>query len=290
MKENMLRAISNNGGIIFCGVDSTEIVRKAEQLHKTSAVTTAALGRLLTAASMMGMMQKNTEDTVTIRVNGGGPAGMLIAVGKGDGSVKGYLENPIVELPLRPDGHLNVGGAVGKDGLLSVVRDLGFREPTIGQVPLVSGEIAEDITSYYAQSEQIPTACALGVLVNPDLTVACAGGYLVQLLPGATEQEITQLEQNIAKMESVTNLLARHCTVEQIMEQVMEGFEPEILDQAEAVYKCDCSMERTKRILKSLGKEELLRMSEEEENITAECEFCDKTYNIHLPTFIQETF
>lgn len=290
MKKNMLRAISNNGGIIFCGVDSTEIVRKAEQLHKTSAVTTAALGRLLTAASMMGMMQKNTGDTVTIRVNGGGPAGMLIAVGKGDGSVKGYLENPIVELPLRPDGHLNVGGAVGKDGLLSVVRDLGFREPTIGQVPLVSGEIAEDITSYYAQSEQIPTACALGVLVNPDLTVACAGGYLVQLLPGATEQEITQLEQNISQMESVTNLLARHCTVEQIMEQVMEGFDPEILDQAEAAYKCDCSMERTKRILKSLGKEELLRMSEEEENITAECEFCDKTYNIHLPTFIQETF
>ncbi len=290
MKENMLRAISANGGIVFCGVDSTQIVRKAEQLHKTSAVTTAALGRLLTAASMMGMMQKNTEDTVTLRVKGNGPAGMLIAVGKGDGTVKGYLENPIVELPLRPDGHLNVGAAVGRNGILSVVRDLGYREPTIGQVPLVSGEIAEDITSYYAQSEQIPTACALGVLVNPDLSVACAGGYLVQLLPGATEEEITRLEKNIAGMESVTNLLARHCTVEQIMEQVMEGFEPQLLDTAQAEYHCDCSMERTRRILKSLGKEELNRLCQEEEEITARCEFCDKTYKVHLPTFIRECF
>lgn len=290
MKDNMLRAISANGGVIFCGLNSTEIVRKAEELHKTSAVTTAALGRLLTAASMMGMMQKNTEDTVTLRVQGGGPAGMLIAVAKGDGSVKGYLENPVVELPLRPDGHLDVGGAVGRDGTISVVRDLGYREPTIGQVPLVSGEIAEDVTNYYAQSEQVPTACALGVLVNPDLSVACAGGYLVQLMPGATEEEISRLEKNIAGMESVTNLLARHCTVEQIMEQVMEGFDPEILDTGKGEYLCDCSMERTRRILKSLGKEELERLCQEEEEITVHCEFCNKEYKVFLPTFIQETF
>lgn len=290
MKENMLRAISANGGVIFCGVDSTQIVRQAEQYHHTSAVTTAALGRLLTAASMMGMMQKNTQDTVTLRVSGGGPAGMLIAVGKGDGSVKGYVENTVVELPLRGDGHLDVGGAVGRDGTLSVVRDLGFREPTIGQVPLVSGEIAEDVTNYYAQSEQIPTVCALGVLVRPDLTVACAGGFLVQLLPGATEQEISQLEKNIASMESVTNMLSRHCTLEQIMEQALAGFDPQILDTADVQYRCDCSLERTKKILKSLGREELERLSREEETITAECEFCDKMYKIHLPSFIRETF
>lgn len=171
---NMIRGISENGGVIFCGVDSTSMVRTMEQIHKTSAVTSAALGRLLTAASIMGIMLKNSKDSITLRVNGGGPAGTVLAVADGLGCVKGYVENPIVEIPLREDGKLNVGAAVGRDGTLSIVRDLGLKEPYVGQIPLVSGEIAEDITSYYAISEQIPTVCALGVLVAPDLTISCA--------------------------------------------------------------------------------------------------------------------
>ena len=158
--HNMLRGISENGGIVFYGVDSTEIVREMERLHKTSAVTTAALGRLLTAASMMGIMLKSTRDSVTLQIKGGGPAGRLLAVSDGTGNVKGYVEHPVVELPPRADGHLNVGAAVGKDGTLDVIRDLGMREPYIGQVPLTSGEIAEDITTYFAISEQVPTACS----------------------------------------------------------------------------------------------------------------------------------
>ena len=172
--HNMLRGISENGGIVFYGVDSTEIVREMERLHKTSAVTTAALGRLLTAASMMGIMLKSTQDSVTLQIKGGGPAGRLLAVSDGTGNVKGYVEHPVVELPPRADGHLNVGAAVGKDGTLDVIRDLGMREPYIGQVPLTSGEIAEDITTYFAISEQVPTVCALGVLVDKDLSVRCA--------------------------------------------------------------------------------------------------------------------
>ena len=201
--HNMLRGISENGGIVFYGVDSTEIVREMERLHKTSAVTTAALGRLLTAASMMGIMLKSTQDSVTLQIKGGGPAGRLLAVSDGTGNVKGYVEHPVVELPPRADGHLNVGAAVGKDGTLDVIRDLGMREPYIGQVPLTSGEIAEDITTYFAISEQVPTVCALGVLVDKDLSVRCAGGFVVQLLPGATEEEIEHLEKNIKAMPSV---------------------------------------------------------------------------------------
>ena len=187
--SNLLRGISENGGILFYGIDSTAVVRRMEQLHKTSAVTTAALGRLLTGVAMMGQMLKSDSDSVTVQIKGGGPAGRILAVSNGAGDVKGYVENSIVELPPRADGHLNVGAAVGKDGTLDVIRDLGMREPYIGQVPLVSGEIAEDITNYFAISEQTPTVCALGVLVNPDLTVQCAGGFIVQLMPGATEDE-----------------------------------------------------------------------------------------------------
>lgn len=202
-ENNLLRGISDNGGVVFYGIDSTDIVREMERLHKTSAVTTAALGRLLTAAAMMGAMLKGSRDTVTLQINGGGPAGRLLAVADGAGHVKGYVQNPVVELPPRADGHLDVGAAVGTDGTLDVIRDLGLREPYIGQVPLVSGEIAEDVTRYFAVSEQTPSVCALGVLVNADLSVQCAGGFILQLLPGATEEEITRLEANIKAMPAV---------------------------------------------------------------------------------------
>ncbi len=279
---NMIRGISENGGVIFCGVDSTNLVRTMEQIHKTSAVTSAALGRLLTAASIMGIMLKNSKDSITLRVNGGGPAGTVLAVADGMGCVKGYVENPVVEIPLRPDGKLNVGGAVGRDGTLSIVRDLGLKEPYVGQIPLVSGEIAEDITSYYATSEQIPTVCALGVLVAPDLTISCAGGYLLQLLPGATEEEITMLEENIANVPSVTTLLQQGKTMQDIMEMVMQGFDPQVLDEYDVEYRCDCTEQRVERALISMGRAELEKLAAEEPVVEVNCQFCDKKYNVDV--------
>ncbi len=279
---NMIRGISENGGVIFCGVDSTNLVRTMEQIHKTSAVTSAALGRLLTAASIMGIMLKNSKDSITLRVNGGGPAGTVLAVADGMGCVKGYVENPVVEIPLRPDGKLNVGGAVGRDGTLSIVRDLGLKELYVGQIPLVSGEIAEDITSYYATSEQIPTVCALGVLVAPDLTISCAGGYLLQLLPGATEEEITMLEKNIANVPSVTTLLQQGKTMQDIMEMVMQGFDSQVLDEYDVEYRCDCTEQRVERALISMGRAELEKLAAEEPVVEVNCQFCDKKYNVDV--------
>ena len=285
--HNMLRGISENGGIVFYGVDSTEIVREMERLHKTSAVTTAALGRLLTAASMMGIMLKSTRDSVTIQIRGGGPAGRLLAVSDGTGNVKGYVENPVVELPPREDGHLDVGNAVGRDGTLDVIRDLGMREPYIGQVPLTSGEIAEDITSYFAISEQVPTVCALGVLVDTDLSVRCAGGFIVQLLPGATEQEIDLLEQNIKAMPSVTAMLEQRKTVRDMLDMALQGFQPDILDSYHVTYRCDCSRERVEGMLRSLGRKEVEKLRDEDPIAEVNCQFCDKIYKVDLNELLE---
>lgn len=286
--HNMLRGISENGGIVFYGVDSTEIVREMERVHKTSAVTTAALGRLLTATSMMGIMLKSTKDSITVQIKGGGPAGRLLAVSDGTGNVKGYVEHPIVELPPREDGHLNVGAAVGHDGTLDVIRDLGMREPYIGQVPLTTGEIAEDITSYFAISEQVPTVCALGVLVNPDLSVRCAGGFIVQLLPGATEEEIDLLEKNIHAMPSVTTMLEQGKTVQDMLEMALQGFQPDILDSYHVVYRCDCSMERVEGMLHSLGKKEVEKLRDEDPIAEVNCRFCDKIYRVDLNRLLEK--
>lgn len=286
--DNMIRGISEDGGVVFCGVDSTALAREAERIHATSAVTSAALGRLLTAAAMMGVMLKSERDSITLRMNGGGPAGIVLAVADGRGCVKGYVQNPVVELPLRPDGKLNVGAAVGRAGTLSVVCDLGLKEPYVGQIPLVSGEVAEDITAYYAVSEQIPTVCALGVLVNPDLTVACAGGYLVQLLPGATEQEISRLETNVAALPGVTALLQEGLGPKQIMERVMAGFAPQVLDEHTVAYRCDCSRERVERALVSMGREELADMAEKEGTVEVNCQFCDKKYRVDAAKLLRE--
>lgn len=286
--HNMLRGISENGGIVFYGVDSTEMVREMERLHKTSAVTTAALGRLLTATSMMGIMLKSTRDSVTVQVRGGGPAGRLLAVSDGTGNVKGYVEHPVVELPPREDGHLNVGAAVGRDGTLDVIRDLGMREPYIGQVPLTTGEIAEDITSYFAISEQIPTVCALGVLVDTDLSVRCAGGFIVQLLPGATEQEIDHLEKNIKAMPSVTAMLEQGMTVRNMLDLALEGFQPDILDSYHVAYHCDCSLERVEGMLHSLGKKEVEKLRDEDPIAEVNCQFCDKIYRVDLNELLEK--
>lgn len=219
----LVRAIAAGGLAVCTAVDSTDIAARAEQIHKTSATVTAALGRLMTAASIMGSQLKNEEDSVTVRMAGGGPAGTLIAVSDSTGNPRGYVANPIVEIPLNAQGKLDVAGAVGKEGMLTVIKDVGLPEPATGSVPIVSGEIAADVTNYYAVSEQTPAVCALGVLVNPDLSVRAAGGYLVQLLPGAGEDVISRIEENIRDIKPASTMIDEGMTPGQIIDTVMAG-------------------------------------------------------------------
>ncbi len=271
------RAISADGSVVASALDSTDIVAKIEQYHQPSAVVTAALGRLATAASLMGYGQKNEGDQLTLRIDGDGQIGSMVAVADSWGNVKACADNYIVEIPLNAKGKLDVGGAVGA-GTLSVIKDLGLKEPYVGTIPLVSGEIAEDIANYYVASEQIPTVLSLGVLVAPDLTVQHAGGFLIQLLPFADEACIPILEQNVANMPHFTEMLKQGMTAEDIVLKCLEGLEPNLLDEAEPQYFCDCSRERTSRILVSIGKDELQNLAQSGENIEVCCHFCDKKY------------
>lgn len=275
----VVRTISKDASVTATAIDALDIVSRIEQIHQPSAVVTAALGRLSIAASLMGIGLKGENDSLTLRVNGNGPAGVLIAVADSFGNVKSYVANPVVEIPLNAKGKLDVAGAVGTDGTLSVVKDMGLREPYSGQVPLVSGEIAEDIASYFAVSEQVPTVCGLGVLVNPDLTVKAAGGYLIQLLPFADTSVIDIIEKNISEIPSVTQMLTSGMTAEDIAMRVLEGLEPNVLDEFDAQYRCDCSRERVERALISMGRRELEEMAEEQEISEVCCHFCDKKYN-----------
>lgn len=270
----LIRMISENGMAVCYALDSTDMVEELEQIHKTSAVVTAAAGRLLTAASIMGSMLKGQDHSITLRVTGGGPAGSVIAVAEGSGNAKAYAMNPVVELPLNRYGKLDVSGAVGKEGNLFVIKDLGMKEPYVGLVPLVSGEIAEDITSYFAVSEQVPTVCALGVLVNPDLTVKAAGGYILQLLPGAGEEEISQVERNTMALPSVTQMLTAGLTPEEIAGKTLEGMSPRLLDTRTVEYRCGCTRQRMAAALASLDAGELRAMAEEDGQAELCCHFC----------------
>ena len=274
----LYRAISADGSAVAEVLDAKDIVSEIEKIHKTSAVVTAGLGRLTIAASLMGYMLKGEDDSITLRVDGGGPAGQLTAVADSRGNVKSCVANPVVEIPLNAQGKLDVGGAVGSDGTLSVVKDLGLKEPYVGVIPLVSGEIAEDIASYYATSEQIPTVCSLGVLVNPDLSVKSAGGFLVQLLPFADEKCIDIIEKNIAEIKPVSAMLDEGVTPEEIANMLLKGLEPNELDTASPKYKCDCSRERTERVLISIGKDELRSIAAEGKDTSVCCHFCGKEY------------
>lgn len=272
------RAISADASVISMALDATDIVAEIEKIHKTSAVATAALGRLSIAGSLMGYTLKNEKDSVTLRIDSDGPLGQLVVVADSKGNVKSCVNNPVVEIPLNPQGKLDVGGAVGKNGTLSVVKDLGLKEPYVGVIPLVSGEIAEDMASYYATSEQIPTVCGLGVLVNPDLTVNVAGGYLIQLLPFADEKCIDIIENNMQTLPPMTTMMASGLSAEDIALKLLDGMEPNVLDEAEVFYKCDCSRERTERVLASIGNDELKSLAEEENEIKVCCHFCGKEY------------
>ena len=275
----LVRCISEDGTLTVMALDSTDIVAEAERIHQTSAVTSAALGRLLTAASMMGDQLKGADHSVTLRLNGGGPAGTVLAVADSRGNARGYVGEPIVELPLNAKGKLDVAGAVGVEGTLTVVKDLGMKEPYVGQIPLVSGEIAEDITQYFAASEQIPTVCALGVLVNPNLTIRRAGGFLIQLLPTADDAVIDAVERCVEQVPPVTKLLEDGLTPEEICRAVLPEFTLEVLDEERPVYRCNCSHERVLRALAATGRESVKELAQDP--ITeVYCQFCDKKYQI----------
>ncbi len=245
----IVRYITDDGSAFVIAADTTDVVARAEQIHKTSAVNTAALGRLMTAASMMGDMLKSKDDSITLRLNGGGPAGSVIAVSDSDGNVRGYVQNPVVEIPLNEAGKLDVKGTVGTNGYLFVMKDIGLNEPYVGQTQIVSGEIAEDITNYYATSEQTPTVCALGVLVNPDLTVAAAGGFMIQLLPGCPEEVIDKIEYAMQDIEPVTTMLSNGMSPDDIAKRALKNISIDKLDESKIEYRCNCSKERVEACL-----------------------------------------
>lgn len=279
MSDYIVNAITSNGAIRVVAADTTELCNRAQEIHKMSPTAAAALGRALTAAAIMGSMLKSSDDSITVQLAGGGPIGRVVAVGDGRANVKGYVDNPLVDLPLNPNGKLDVGGAVGKDGFLSVIRDLGLKEPYVGQVPLVNGEIAEDLTQYYATSEQIPTAVALGVLVDVDYTIKAAGGFILQVLPGAYDEDIDNVEKTVASISSVTQMLSEGKKPEDIVKQLLSDYEIEFFDNVPTMYKCDCSRERTDRALISIGQEELSKIIEEDGKAQITCHFCDNIYD-----------
>jgi len=278
MEKNLFRVISADGSAFAAVLDAKNIVSEIEKIHHTSAVITAGLGRLTIGASLMGYMLKGENDSITLRIDSDGPAGQLIAVADSRGNVKSCVTNTVVEIPLNSHGKLDVGKAVGKNGTLSVIKDLGLKDPYVGVTPLVSGEIAEDIASYYATSEQIPTVCSLGVFVNPDLTVRSAGGFLIQLLPFADEKCIDAIEKNIAELPPISQMLDNGESPEEIAFKLLAGLSPEPLDSAKVCYNCDCSRERTEKILISIGSNELKSIADEKNDTTVRCHFCGKEY------------
>ena len=279
MKDYIVNAITSNGAIRVVAADTTELCNRAQEIHKMTPTAAAALGRTLTAAAIMGSMLKSSEDSLTLQLNGGGPIGKVVAVGDGNANVKGYVENPLVDLPLNEKGKLDVGGAIGRNGMLGIVRDLGLKEPYVGQVPLVNGEVAEDLTQYYATSEQLPTAVALGVLVDVDYTIKAAGGFILQVLPGAYDEDIDNVEKTIATLSSVTQMLDEGKTPKDIVEHLLSDYEIEYFDDVPTKYECDCSRERTDRALISLGKDELAKIIEEDGKAQITCHFCDNVYD-----------
>ena len=279
MSDHIIRAITADGSVKAVAITGRDLVERARTIHTLLPVATAALGRTLLAASMMGDMLKEDNGALTLQIKGGGPLGTILAVSDCGGNVRGYVQDPHVELMEKVPGKLDVGAAVGTDGSLTVIKDLGLKEPYIGSIGLFSGEIADDIAMYFVESEQIPTACALGVLVDRDQSVLAAGGYLIQLLPGAEEGLIDKIEAGVRRVGSVSHALSRGLDAQGLLEEVLSDFQLEVLETHPVEYRCSCSRERVSRALISMGREELSSLIAEQGQADLSCQFCDKVYH-----------
>lgn len=278
MSDQIVRVLAKDAPVKASAISAREMVERARQIHKTLPVATAALGRALMGCSMVGNQLKEEKGSVTLRIKGGGPLGTVTAVSDCEGNVRGYVQNGMVDLPLKAPGKLDVGTAVGCDGTLTLIKDLGMKEPYVGSIGLLSGEIADDLTAYFAESEQIPSACALGVLVDTDQSVLCAGGYIIQLLPGADDEVITKVEQGVARVGAVTNHLKDGITALDLVREVLRGFDLEVLEESPVEYRCYCDRERVSRALISMGREELESLIAEQGGAELTCQFCDRVY------------
>ena len=278
MEDYILRATAADGRIRAFAATSRNTVQKAREIHNTSPVVSAALGRLLTAAAIMGAMLKSPKDLITIQITGDGPISGIIATSDSSSNVKGYAVNPDIEMPLRADGKLNVGGAIGS-GNLRIIKDIGLKEPYSGSIGLVSGEIAEDLTYYFAKSEQVPSSVGLGVLVDTDTSIKQSGGFIIQLMPDIDDDTVDRLEKKLLTIPYITDMLNSGFTPEMMLNEILGDFGVEILDKLPMDYRCSCSKERVGQALISLGKKELSKIIEEDKKAEVTCHFCNKVYN-----------
>ncbi|MDO4744598.1 MAG: Hsp33 family molecular chaperone HslO [Clostridia bacterium] len=278
MADKLTKAVTTNGLIRIYAVNSKGIVEAAHSFHKTLPLASAALGRLLTGAILMGSMMKEEESSLTLQLHGDGPLGRVLAVANSKGEVKGYVENPFADLPLNRLGKIDVGEGVGKNGYLSVVKDLKMKEPYIGQVPISTGEVGDDLAFYFAQSEQVPSLVALGVLVDRDFSIKQAGGFIVQIMPDCDEFNLKKFEKSAENITSVTAMLEKGLSNEELIREVMKDFEVEILEEIDVDYVCDCCDERMQRAIVSLGKSEIRDIIDEQGEAEIVCQFCNKAY------------
>ena len=291
MTNEIVRAITGDGLVKAAAITGRDIVERARNIHKLLPMGTAALGRTLMGAGMMGDMLKEEQGSLTLQIKGGGPLGTILAVSDWEGNVRGYVQNPQVELMEQRPGKLDVGRAVGMDGTLTVIKDIGLKEPYVGSIGLFSGEIADDLAMYFVESEQIPTACALGVLVGLDQSVTAAGGYIIQLLPGADEDMITKIETGVRSMGSVSSALAEGLDGEGLLRAVLTDFDLEILEKHPVEYRCYCSRDRVSRALISMGRKDLTELIQEQGQAELTCQFCDQVYHFsksELETLLEE--
>ena len=278
MKDNLIKAIDELGRIRMYVAKSTNLVEMARDTHNTSPTATAALGRTLTVGVIMGAMMKNDTDVLTLKISGDGPAGNIFVVARNNGTIKGYIDNPMADVPSREDGKLDVGTFVGRNGTMTTIMDLGLKEPYVGQSNLVTGEIAEDIANFYAYSEQQPSAVSLGVLVDKDISCKAAGGYIIQLLPGVTDEDIDKIESRLANTDPISTMIDNGMTPEDIMDKVLGDFNMKILDKIDIQYRCDCSREKIEKVIISLGKKEIDNIINEDGKAEVVCHFCNSKH------------